>query len=437
MKWFIEGDIKGCFDHIDHEKLLEIIGRDIQDRSFLQLLQSMLKAGYLEEWRYNRTFSGTPQGGIASPILANIYLNELDKWVEQKLVPAYNQGERRKTNVAYSRVMAAARRRQRKGDLQGAKQLRAKARGLPAWDVRDDTFKRLWYVRYADDFLIGLIGNRQEALDIKQMLKEFLRAELKLELSEEKTSITRASQQPARFLGYDISFPINKEKRSTIGQVVLRVPKETTQKWVAFYSQNGKPAPRAVRRHRSDYEIIDQYGAELRGVYHYYKFALNVGRAVGHIKHIMMTSLVSTLASKHKTSNRQIYRRYKFTAETVGVKKTTEDGYSATFGGFSLKREKIKPHQPLNDTYPWRYYGRNETASRLAMNQCEIEGCENEAVEAHHIRALKDLKQRWQDRKQEAPYWIWFMISRNRKTIMVCQKHHREIHTGLYDGPKL
>src|SRR5690606_11947820 len=93
--WFIEGDIKGCFDTIDHDILLNILRRDIQDGRLIALIERFLKAGYMEEWEYHQTYSGTPQGGILSPLLSNIYLHELDRYIEDELIPQHTQGKRR------------------------------------------------------------------------------------------------------------------------------------------------------------------------------------------------------------------------------------------------------------------------------------------------------------------------------------------------------
>ena len=86
MRWFIEGDIKGCFDNINHQVLVSIINTKIKDARLIKQIHKLLKAGYLEAWQYFNTYSGTPQGRIMSPIFANIYMNELDKFVEQLAV---------------------------------------------------------------------------------------------------------------------------------------------------------------------------------------------------------------------------------------------------------------------------------------------------------------------------------------------------------------
>jgi group II intron reverse transcriptase/maturase len=199
--WFIEGDIKGCFDNIDHAVLLEIIQRDIHDGRLVKLIDGLLKAGYMKDWRYYDTLSGTPQGGIISPILANIYLNELDRFVEDTLIPAYERGERRRSNPEYYGLcnrIAAARKRE---DFEEVNRLKRERRKLTSQDPLDPDYRRLRYVRYADDFLLGFIGPKNEAEKVRERLDEFLEQRLKLTLSKEKTLITHAADDKAKFLG--------------------------------------------------------------------------------------------------------------------------------------------------------------------------------------------------------------------------------------------
>jgi group II intron reverse transcriptase/maturase len=225
--WFIEGDIKGCYDNIDHSILLEIIRRDIHDGRLMKLIDGLLKAGYMEDWRYYDTLSGAPQGNIISPLLANIYLNELDGFVEDTLIPAYTSGDRRRENSDYRRLshqISAARRRE---DFGEAKRLRQARRKLTSQDPLDPDYRRLRYVRYADDFLLGFIGPKKEAEEIRRRLGEFLERRLKLTLSSEKTLITHAADDKAKFLGYEIKVIrcgdlITKNgKRNTNGKVAL------------------------------------------------------------------------------------------------------------------------------------------------------------------------------------------------------------------------
>jgi group II intron reverse transcriptase/maturase len=203
-KWFIEGDIKGCFDNIDRKVLLSILQEKIHDNRFLRLVDRLLQAGYVKDWQRHPTLSGTPQGGIVSPILSNIYLDRLDKFVEQTLIPEYTRGTRRRPNPAYESKREEARRHSRHGRAEEAIACRKELRRLPSVDPNDPDYRRLRYVRYADDFLLGFIGPKEEAEEIKGRLAQFLRETLKLELSAEKTLVTHATDQAARFLGYEV-----------------------------------------------------------------------------------------------------------------------------------------------------------------------------------------------------------------------------------------
>jgi len=202
VKWFIEGDVKGCFDNISHEVLLRILGEKIHDNRFLQLVRRLLQAGYLEDWRYGSTLSGCPQGGVLSPLLSNAYLNELDQFVEQQLLPVYNRGTRRHEHPQYKLLLQRAQRLRRRGRREESQAIYRMVHTPPSQDMADPTYRRLHYIRYADDWLLGFAGPKAEAEEIKVRLQAFLHDHLKLELSAEKTLITHAGDKAARFLGY-------------------------------------------------------------------------------------------------------------------------------------------------------------------------------------------------------------------------------------------
>jgi group II intron reverse transcriptase/maturase len=177
--WLIEGDSAHCFDKLDHELLLETLRENIHDGRFINLMRRLFDAGYLEDWTFNQTLSGVPQGAIVSPILANILLNKLDKFVETILIPQHTTGIKREKNEEYPRLMQSSRRLRRRGRLEEAEEARKQAQHLPSQDLHDPNYRRLRYVRYADDFLLGFIGPKSEAEAIKRQLREFLRDELK------------------------------------------------------------------------------------------------------------------------------------------------------------------------------------------------------------------------------------------------------------------
>ncbi len=341
--WFIEGDIAQCFDSLDHQVMVEVLGQRILDNRFLRLVDGMLKAGYLEDWRWNATLSGAPQGGIASPILSNIYLDRLDKFVETQLMPQYNRGERRRENAAYEQVSRAIRKAHRCGDRKMVRALRRHRRSLPSKDLHDPAYRRLRYCRYADDVLLGFSGPKSEAVQIKQRLGQFLRDELKLELSESKTLITHAVTQHS-------DDKLDRRGRRTINAGIgLRVPREAIVRKCALYMRRGKPWHRPQMLSDHDYSIISQYQAEYRGIVQYYLLATDVYR-LGKLHWVMQTSLLKTLAGKHRSSVSKMARKYKTTIDTPEGPRTAlqcvveRDGgrkpLVARFGGIPLKRQK-------------------------------------------------------------------------------------------------
>ena len=227
--WFIEGDISQCFDRLDSRVMLETLGEKIHDNRLLRMVSQMLQAGYLEDWVWNATLSGVPQGGVLSPCLSNIYLNRLDRFVETVLIPGYTRGVLRRHNPECQRMQRALARARRQGDHAEVRALRKQLRSLPSLDPHDPGYRRLRYVRYADDILLGFTGPKEEAEEIKRRLAQFLQDDLKLELSETKTLITHARTEAARFLGYEITTQhanhvIAGGRRVANGGIRLRVP---------------------------------------------------------------------------------------------------------------------------------------------------------------------------------------------------------------------
>jgi group II intron reverse transcriptase/maturase len=324
--WFIEGDISDCFGSLDHEILLGILAERIRDNRFLRLIRNMLKAGYLEDWQYHDTLSGTPQGGVVSPLLSCIYLHKLDEFTERELIPQYTKGKWRKVNPAYGRLRRQITSARRRGDRAAARELARQRRAVPKGDPVDPGYRRLCYIRYADDVLLGFTGPKAEAEDIKARLAAFLRETLHLELNVSKTLITHARTRAARFLGYRITVQHSATKltngqRSANGRIALRVPPDVITAQCARYRRRGKPWHRSALENLPDYDIVRIYGAEYRGVVNYYRLAQDVSR-LGTLRWNAETSMLKTLAAKHKSTVTKMAARYKAKITTAGGLRT-------------------------------------------------------------------------------------------------------------------
>jgi group II intron reverse transcriptase/maturase len=270
--WFIEGDITDCFGSLDHSIMRSILAEKIHDGRFLRLVDGLLRAGYLEDWRYHQTLSGCPQGGVVSPVLSNIYLDRLDQFIEQTLLPAHNRGARRTPYRPYVRLWQRAWRLEQRGDREAARVLREQMKTMPSRDPDDPGYRRLRYCRYADDWLLGFTGPRQEAEQIRARIGGFLHDQLKLELSPTKTLITHGRTQAARFLGYQIVVLHADHKRDRRGHrsinagIGLKVPADVLRAKCAPYLHRGQPIRRTERVVDTDFSIVAQFQAEFRGV---------------------------------------------------------------------------------------------------------------------------------------------------------------------------
>ncbi|HEM6154918.1 TPA: reverse transcriptase [Streptococcus suis] len=437
-RWFIEGDISSYFDTIDHDVLITMLSRQIQDGRFIRLIKNMLEAGCLDDWKFHKTISGTPQGGVISPLLANIYLHQFDKWVGEELIPQYTRGKKQKANSAYNRLSRRIKCYQDKGDYKKAHQLIVERRNLPSVDTYDTSYRRLRYVRYADDFILGFTGSKAEAKAIKKQIGDFLNTKLSLELSQEKTLITHATGESAKFLGYEIKaqrvndYIDNKGRRSANGVIALFVPASVIESKCRQYMKNGKAIHRNNLLHDDDFSIVQTYQQEYRGLVQYYILAQNLSW-FSKVYWYMETSLLKTLAFKHKSSINKMLAKYKTTTTStngrtvpclqVVVPREDKPPLVATWGGISLSYKK----KAVIEDAPYQVYGgRTELIKRLLANKCELCGSE-ENIEVHHIRKLADLNKH---NGKLVPKWKEIMSARCRKTLVTCRDCHYAIHNG-------
>src|SRR5712691_6132424 len=424
--WIIEGDISDCFGSLSLELILSTLGEKIHDGRFIHLMKKLLDAGYVEDWKYHRTLSGVPQGSIVSPTLSNILLDKLDTFVETVLIPQHTRGKKRKANKQYTHLLDRAKGLFKQGQKEAAQRVRRQAQQLPSYDTQDPDYRRLRYCRYADDFVLGFTGSKSEAEEIKQQLRTFLREELKLELSEEKTLITHARSGAARFLGYEITVRQENRKRtknrasgtkrrSINGHIGLRVPRTVLVDKSNRYKKRNKVMSRTELLNESDYTIISTYQLEFQGIANYYQLAYNM-HTLHYLRWVMDQSLTKTLARKHHTSVQHICDQYKaellvdgviYKGLRVVVPREGKKPLVATWGGIPLRWD-IQAN--LEDQPELRWNRRSELEKRLLAQVCEQCGATflTDLIEVHHIRALKDLT-KYEGRQK--PLWVKIMAA--------------------------
>ena len=445
-RWFVEGDIKGCFDTIDHGTLVGLMNTKIKDARLIKLIYKFLKAGYMESWQYHKTYSGTPQGGIISPILANIYLHELDKFV-MKLKTEFDKPEPHGTctpeYVRVRREMEKVGKQIKKSEGVERQQLIEQYRQLKAQKLKtpskSQTDKKLKYIRYADDFLIGVNGSHEDCLWIKSELSRFIGQSLKMELSDEKTLITH-SNEVARFLGYDVRIRRSSKIKQCGGelrQYTKRAWSNTVELTVPFADKihtflfekgvvcQGQGRLWPIKRHSllnlTDLEIISIYNAELRGICNYYNMASNFGK-LAYFAYLMEYSCLKTFAAKYKCSTKKVIAKFQDGSGKWGIPYETKTGMKR---GYFAKWQNCKEIEGASDikAKALAVFAQSVTTfeARLKAKTCEVCGTtESKRFEIHHVNKLKNLKG-----KQP---WERIMIAKRRKTMVVCKNCHLNIH---------
>jgi group II intron reverse transcriptase/maturase len=453
VHWFVEGDITSCFDSFNHHVLIGLLRQRIDDEPFIALMWKFLKAGYMEQWEHSKTYDGVPQGSGISPVLSNIYLGELDKFMEN-YKGNFDCGKLRRQNPEYHRLISNASKWRIKlkkhgeamdeatqtGIVSKIKNFQAEARKLPSQMPLDENYKRIQYVRYCDDFIIGIIGSKEDAEKVKADISIFLNEKLKLKLSDEKTKITHSSDK-ARFLGYDITVSrdqnLKKGKNGVVQRshkyiVVLLVPRE---KWVtklieykAFkirYTPDGRERFHALHRgnliNQPDIAILTTYNAEIRGLRNYYRIANNA-YAVGRFASVMQHSMLRTFASKYRSTVSKIKAQYIKNGLFTVEYHTKSGSKSATFYNSGFKRI-TEPIRDINVSIlpAYKKYDKvNSFVNRIRAGICELCGKRTKDIAFHQVKKLKDLKG-----EQE---WERVMKEKRRKTLVVCMECHEAIH---------
>ena len=443
-RWFIEGDIKGCFDNIDHNVLVEVINQKIKDARLIKLIYKFLKAGYMEDWQYHKTYSGTPQGGIISPLLANIYLHELDKFVvklkaefdknsKDNITPEYRALHNELKRISYHIKNANGAEREKL-----LAEYHIKRKQLVTIPCTAQTDKSIKYIRYADDFILGVKGSHEDCRKIKSKLSEFIEKSLKMELSEDKTLITHSSEC-ARFLGYDIRVRRNDtvkpsgakrvKKRTMNNHTELLIPFDDKihnfifSKGIAVQKENGTlfPVHRNSLIRSTDLEIISVYNDELRGICNYYSLASNFHK-LKYFVYLMKYSCLKTLASKHKSSISKIIKTYSDGKGGWSIPYETKSGTKRRYFVNYMDCKESGYYSDIIGNLALIYSQSVTTLEqRLKAKVCELCGTtDSEHYEIHHVNKLKNLKGK--------SAWEIAMLAKRRKTLVVCRKCHHEIH---------
>ncbi len=448
--WFLEGDISACFDSIEHGVLVNLLRKKIKDERFLNLIWKLLRAGYLDlQGARKDSLAGTPQGGLVSPILANVYLHELDEKVEE-IRKREECGNKKAENPLHRQLTRRIYHLRKKGEnnSKDIRELVKRRRSLPSVVINDPNFIRIKYQRYADDWIIGVCGPRRLTEQIKEELKSFLKEHLKLTLNEEKTRITHAREEQAQFLGTLISvgrgtktakITLTKngtghliKRRSTGQEILMMAPMKNLIHRLhtrGFCTSEGKPTAKRGWTFLDADQIVRLYSSINRGIQNYYRFADNFGH-LARIQYILQFSLVKTLATKYKVSGKHIFQKYgKNITVMVKAKQGEKDHVISLYlnQDWTKQRNGFTTCDAKIDLVQWAL--RMRTRSKLGKACCV---CSSPLqLEMHHVRHIRKL-----GGKKPTGFTV-ILQTLNRKQIPVCKACHRKIHRGEYDEMRL
>ncbi len=421
--WVIEGDISKCFDSIDHHKLMQLIESKILDRKFTRLIWKSLRANHMENKSIKHNIIGTFQGSIISPILANIYLDQLDE-VVHKIRKEFDQGSTSKINPAYNQFRYRERLLREKGETEEANKIAKQRLQTKYSNFEDPSFKKLAYVRYADDWMVGIKGTKQEAEEIRNLLEKAL-SDMGLTLNKTKTKITNINSDKLLFLGTVIyrakhrrfsrlestlSIKRNSQRLRMEGPI-SRIKKKLSE---AGFILNGKSHPKFVWMSMTHERILDRYNAVMRGIANYYYFAHNYSKVVTQVEYFLRGSCAKLLAAKLSLKTQsKVFLKF-------GTSLTSSSGKTFEKPNY---RMSLKYLTTLNPSGVVRALYSYKSQARLDSMRCKV--CDSDVqVEMHHIRALKNLKPKTSivDR---------IMIKEKRKQIALCRSCHMKKHNNI------
>lgn len=433
FSWVIQGDLIKCFDNIPHEIIMREIQKRIGDPALIALLWKFLRAGYTIDKKYVKGTIGVPQGSILSPFLANVVLDLFDKYME-KYIKNFNIGKTRKVSREYNKLIYYLRRAKDQNDFKEIKRINQLIKTMASVDYMDTKFKRLNYIRYADDFVILVSGSLNDAKHIKLNAKEFLRSHCEAELNDEKTLITNIMDNKFEFLGADIRKPRRTNITTIRNGVDLRiVPRifvnapiyKLIQKLIdtGFIRRDkaGKIWPLSYNKivNLSHYEIIKFYNSKINGIVNYYSFASNRPK-LQRILYYLQFSCAYTLATKYKSTMPKMFQKFgnSLKDKETDIKLNLYNSLKVTH--YFNKTLISDPFQNMNISWS------NKITQKTFGQTCKICGTTTQ-LEAHHLRKVADIRHLMRTSNSTYAKWIG---ATNRKQIIICKYHHQLLHKG-------
>jgi len=424
--WYIEGDIDQQFSTMNHNILIKIIKTKVDDQAFIDLLYKYMKVGYGENIKQATPMKvGVIQGGILSPMLANIYMHPFDEWVEKYLIPNFNKGSKRKKNPEYFKKYYKS-------------GLKVKDKSIRSILEIDPNWKRMYYFRYADDFIIGVDASKKDCIKLKNKINHFLQTELNMVLNLDKTKITNAQKEIAEFLGYGIhktimsKTPIRIDKLGRLCRIVPRpildaLIKDIVKRLIErkYATKAGKPKRNARFINHQLSDIINHYRAVERGILNYYSLANNYGNLAARVHFILKYSCVLTIASKMKLkTKKKVFKKYGKDLKILNDKGKIITSYPTV----SYKRPRKIPNsvKRFEEDFIEKIDTRVNRGRKDLKGPCVVCGS-SENIEVHHVRSLRK-------RPQKGNFLEDMMPKMNRKQVPLCKSCHLQVHSGRYDG---